>query len=98
MYVQHSVMDDSRTGFHGFLSLASYCNSGKYSAVRPDYDLFNVSLPLDIYESVHRRINANRPADSVYLCETFQVHAQISPVRYRLLHANQFQQSNIFNH
>lgn len=51
MYVQHSVVDDAQTGFYRFLSLASHRRLGKHPVVRPDNDLSDVSLSLDIYES-----------------------------------------------
>ena len=84
MYVQHPVMDDAETGFYRFLSLASHCHSWQYSIVRPDYDLFDVSLSLDLHEPVHRRADADRSLDTNDLYQAFPVHEEVSAIRHRL--------------
>ena len=72
----------SQTGFYRFLSLASHRRLGKHPVVRPDNDLSDVSLSLDIYESFHCRIDDNSPVDTDHLRKAFPVYAQVSVVRH----------------
>ena len=55
---------------------------GKHPVVRPDNDLSDVSLSLDIYESFHCRIDDNSPVDTDHLRKAFPVYAQVSVVRH----------------